>query len=93
MLRRFAIALVVVLTIIILSGCQEEQGGRDHLNVADASSTTIKEPAAMDRAKSVEKETLDLENDLDSLSKDIDDFGDFGLDSAASIIDRELDGF
>ncbi len=93
MLRRFATALAIMLTLAVLHGCQEEQDGRDHLNVAGASSTTIKEPAATDPAKSVEKETLSLENDLDGLSKDIDDFGDFGLDSAASVIDRELDGF
>lgn len=105
MLRRFAVSLAgltVLLLLLIPSlmlGCNENQDGRDHLKVAGSGSETATTQvvnvakASSVRGQSIEKETLKLENDLDSLSQDINDFGNFGLDSAATVIDRELDGF
>jgi hypothetical protein len=99
MLKPLSVMLAFLLIAAFVLGCEEKQERRDSLKVADAPSTTVAITGpgtvntTVDNRKSIEKETLNLEKDLDSLSKDIDDFGDFGLDSAASAMDRELDGF
>lgn len=103
-MRKFFGALLICLILPgMLIGCQKDPDERDSFRSANSNpvrtsqqSTSADDSGASIRkadAKVVDEEVLQLQEELEGFSKDMADLENFGVESAVSEIDRELDGF
>jgi hypothetical protein len=87
----------------ILIGCQKDPKETDPFKAANSNSVrTSQQAGSMDEsgasiraadADALGQDVLQLQEELEGFSKDIADLENFGVESAVSEIDRELDGF
>lgn len=103
-MRKLCGALLICLILPgMLIGCQKDPDERDPFKSANSNpvrtsqqSTSADDSGASIRAadaKAVGEDVLQLQEELEGFSKDIADLESFGVESAVSDIDRELDGF
>lgn len=95
--------LICFILLILIVGCQEAPEKTDPFKAADSSIDTssgnmespVKGGVTVQPvdAEALSREVVELQEDLEGFSDDIEHLENFGVENAASEIDRELDRF
>ncbi|MDP2211911.1 MAG: hypothetical protein Q8J63_09280 [Candidatus Aquicultor sp.] len=104
MMRKLCSALLICLILPgLLIGCQKDPDERDPFKAANSNPVRTSQQTAnidesgasirADDAKALDQDVKQLQEELEVFSKDMADLENFGVESAVSEIDRELDGF
>ncbi|OFW32124.1 MAG: hypothetical protein A2074_04515 [Candidatus Aquicultor primus] len=103
-MRKLCSALLICLILPgLLIGCQKDPDERDPFKAANSNPVrTSQQAGAPDESgasvraadsEALDQDVLQLQEELETFNKDIADLENFGVESAVSEIDRELDGF